>query len=249
MNHRKKLTCILLVIPIIFFMNCENPQKAETESNASEYLVNRTENFTVNGTGDNPHWEKAAWIELNKRERDEDVSLKTTVKMLYSETGLYFLFHCEDNRLTATMDEDFLDLWNEDVVEVFLWPDENYPVYFEYELSPLNYELPIMIANMNGDLSRWQPFHYRTDRHTAHATSVIGSEKQSFAEIDAWIAEFFIPYKLLIPLNNVPPKKGVQWRANFYRVDYDQERSVSWLWQLTKGNFHDYKSFGTITFN
>ena len=43
---------------------------------------------------------------------------------------------------------DFLDLYNEDVVEVFLWPDESFPVYFEYEVSPLNYELPIIIPKL-----------------------------------------------------------------------------------------------------
>ena len=37
-----------------------------------------------------------------------------------------------------------MDLWNEDVFEVFLWTDERYPVYFEYEISPLNHELPIL---------------------------------------------------------------------------------------------------------
>ena len=37
-----------------------------------------------------------------------------------------------------------MDLWNEDVFEVFLWTDERYPVYLEYEISPLNHELPIL---------------------------------------------------------------------------------------------------------
>ncbi len=147
------------------------------------------------------------------------------------------------------MTADFMDLWNEDVVEVFLWPDENYPIYFEYEISPLNYELPIIVANRNGDLLRWQPFHYDTDRQTHHKTTIIGGEKKHDAMVKGWIAEFFIPYKLLVPLSNVPPHKGDRWKANFYRIDYDESESISWLWQLTKNNFHDYESFGSIIFN
>lgn len=37
--------------------------------------------------------------------------------------------------------EDMSSLYLEDVAEVFLWPREELPVYFEYELSPLDREL------------------------------------------------------------------------------------------------------------
>jgi hypothetical protein len=53
-----------------------------------------------------------------------------------------------DQVLTATLQEDFLDLWKEDVFEFFLWPDERQTVYFEYEISPLGVELPILIPNL-----------------------------------------------------------------------------------------------------
>ena len=71
-------------------------------------------------------------------------------KVLYSNTGLYFLMEGTDRTLTATMNEDFMDLWKEDVFEVFLWTDERFPVYFEYEISPLDRELPILIPNFGG---------------------------------------------------------------------------------------------------
>lgn len=144
--------------------------------------------------------------------------------VLSSESGIYFLFYCEDKKLTATMNTDFMDLWEEDVVEVFLMPDEDSPVYFEYEISSLNYELPILISNDNGDLVRWKPFHYDADRKTMHATSVLGGEKKSNSVVKSWSAEFFIPYKLLRPLNNIHPQPGTEWRANLYRIDYDEAK-------------------------
>ena len=58
-----------------------------------------------------------------------------------------------DRTITATMQDDFLDLWKEDVFEFFLWPDERHPVYFEYEISPLGFELPILIPNLEGSSS------------------------------------------------------------------------------------------------
>ncbi len=109
-------------------------------------LVKRCDDFKVSGTGDADAWKSTGWIKLIQRNNDT-TGYDTRVKVLYSGTGIYFLFRCNDKKLTSTMKADNLNLWQEDVVEVFLWPDETFPVYFEYELSPMNYELPIMVPN------------------------------------------------------------------------------------------------------
>ena len=42
---------------------------------------------------------------------------------------------------------------------------------------------------------------------------------------------------------------GQQWRANFYRIDYDAAPASHWAWEPRTGaNFHDCRSFGTVTF-
>ena len=233
-----------LVLTAIFAGN----NKLFAQNNDSTVLrVSSCTDFTVTGDGTNENWEMAKWLILPQRTSSGN-DLTTKVKSLYSTTGLYFLFNCEDKKLTATMDADFKDLWNEDVVEVFLWTDEASPVYFEYEISPLNYELAILVSNEKGDFISWQPFHYGNDRKTHHATTVTGGEKKSNSVISSWTAEFFIPYRLLRPLNNILPKPGTKWRANFYRIDYDNNKSSSWSWQLTRQNFHDYEKFGNLWF-
>lgn len=209
--------------------------------------VKKISDFEINGEGTHEKWSRAEWVKLPQRQISRE-SLETQIKTLYSETGIYFLFECQDKKITSTMDADFMDLWTEDVVEVFLWPDETFPVYFEYEISPMNYELPILISNDKGDLVRWQPFHYDEDRKTRHATSVKGGEKKSNETISSWTAEFFIPYKLLKPLTNVPPEYGTTWRANFYRMDYDHGQN-SWSWKLTGESFHEYEKFGVLVFD
>ena len=213
----------------------------------AQILVKKTSDFTVTGDGTSENWKKADWVELPLRGKST-TPLKTRVKILYSGTGIYYFFDCEDKKLTSSMNADFLDLWKEDVVEVFLWTNEKEPFYFEYELSPLNYELPLLISNENGELLRWMPFHYEPGRITGHATAVRGGEKKSNAAVSAWTAEFFIPYKLLSPLVNRIPKSGMKWRSNMYRVDYDDNGRFSWSWQQTDRSFHDYKKFGTLVF-
>ncbi len=244
-------TIILLITLITFFSESWAVTKNRIEvcnNRDSIYLVRNSSDFEVTGDGRNINWDKANWLDLTQRSQVDVKHLVTRVKSLYSEKGLYFLFECNDSILTSTMDSDFLDLWKEDVVEVFLWPDERYPVYFEYELSPMNHELVLLISNNDGELLRWQPFHYESNRTTMRNTSIIGGKKESFANVNKWISEFFIPYKLLKPLNFNVPEKGDRWRANFYRVDYDDDKSVSWSWQKTRTNFHDYECFGSIVF-
>lgn len=210
-------------------------------------IVKKSRDFTITGRGSADNWTLTEWVNIPQRKPGMNNYI-TKAKVLYSETGIYFLFDCEDRKLTASMNADFMDLWKEDVVEVFLMPEENSPVYFEYEISPLNYELPILISNNNGDLARWMPFHYDADRKTIHATSVQGGARKSNSAIKGWTAEFFIPFKLLRPMNNIYPQSGTQWKANLCRIDYDEKEMVTSSWQLTQKNFHDYKSFGTLIF-
>lgn len=208
----------------------------------ADYIVKRTADFELTGDGLSPAWEKATWITLTKRRGT--APYQTRARLLYSEKGVYALFDCADKKITATIREDFADLWHEDVIEIFFWTDESTPLYFEYELSPLNYELPILVPNFQGDFFGWRPWHYEDERKITHTTKVIKDAERS---VTSWVGEFFIPYALLKPLRNVPPKSGTVWRANLYRIDYDSGQS-DWTWQPVRTNYHDIHSFGTIQF-
>ena len=226
----------------------ESPADRDASGPADRVLrVRQTEDFEVNGRGDRAAWEKTDWVQLKPRTA-EGRGYETRVKVLYSKTGLYVLMDATDGVITATMNEDFLDLWTEDVFEFFLWPDERYPVYFEYEISPLGFELPILVPNFEGEYLGWRPWHYEGSRRIAKATSVSGGPKRSGAKITGWKAEVFLPYELLKPLENVPPKPGTRWRANFYRIDHDGARSASWDWARVGKSFHEYRKYGTLVF-
>ncbi len=212
-------------------------------ADSTQLVVNKTSNFQITGDGSDTNWQHGEWQLLPER-KISGAGYQTKLKLLYSDSGIYCLYFCEDKKLTATLKEDFLDLWNEDVVEAFFWTDETIPLYFEYELSPLNFELPILVPNMKGNFLGWRPWHYEGNRRTKHATHVTRIDGQ----VVSWTAEFFIPFTLLKPMTNVPPRKGARWRANFYRIDHDSGVSA-WAWRPTRTNFHDYEKFGTLLFN
>jgi hypothetical protein len=242
MNIRR--IAILLISMLLF--TCYSRSQS-IDNNPVKLVVVGCDDFKVTGDGSSGSWADAQWIELSNFGQQPRPEYKTRAKVLYSATGIYFLFECQDRKLTTTMKADNLNLWEEDVVEVFLWTAEDFPVYFEYEISPLNYELPIMVPNYKGSFLGWLPWNYDGKR-VQHETSVTGGKKESGAAVTSWMAEFYIPYKLLAPLPNVPPQPGTKWRANMYRIDYDTTPSVRWMWSRITRNFHDYNNFGIFQF-
>lgn len=205
--------------------------------------IKHTADFEVTGDGQDPSWNTTEWVTLSRIKGSSPYN--TRVKLLYSDKGIYALYHCEDKKITATLKEDFTSLWKEDVIEIFFWTDEAFPIYLEYELSPLNYELAILVPNLNGQASGWTPWNYKGAKKTRKATKIL---KDSNENTLGWTGEFFIPYALLRPLQNVPPKKGTTWRANIYRIDYDETESY-WSWQPVNNNFHEYLKYGTFVFD
>lgn len=217
------------------------------EPSTPQITVKHCDDFSVTGKGDAAAWKSATWIDLNRRPNGSH-DYNARFKMLYSSTGVYVLFDGTDQTLTATMEDDFLNLWTEDVYECFFWTSEDHPVYFEYEISPLGYELPILVPNLGGKYLGWKPWNYDGERRIEKKVSATGGTNQSMEKVTGWSAEVFIPYELLRPLQNIPPASGTKWRANFYRVDYDDKQTTAWDWARVGPSFHEYKSFGTLVF-
>ncbi len=213
--------------------------------------IPKTDDFVVTGDGSTANWKAAAWTLLTRRGSASPArpQLETQFKMLYSERGIYVLLQGEDRTVTATLDKDFTQLWTEDVFEFFLWTDESQPVYFEYEISPLGFELPILCPNRgSGDFLRWLPWNYDGERRIKKQVAVIGGEAKNGAAISSWSAEVFVPYEVLNPLQNIPPQVGTRWRANVYRMDYDGNQAASWNWAQVGNSFHEFSKFGTLLF-
>jgi hypothetical protein len=211
-----------------------------------EMVVVRTPDFEFTASGD--PWAAAPWHPLQRVGKGA-MRYATRSNLMYSDTGIYLLVDCEDEKLTCTGLGDNADLYTEDVVEFFLWPDETQRSYFEYEISPLGAELPIMVINNGGRFHGWLPWNYEGGRRCRRATAVRGGSRSSGARVEGWTSRVFIPFALLAGLGNVPPTPGMRWRANVYRIDYDGGGVTQWAWATETGtNFHAIKDFGTLVF-
>jgi len=210
--------------------------------------IAKVKDFKITGDGKSPAWKKTNW-QILSRMGEGKLQYSTSVKAVYSATGIYFLFNCADNKLTCTRKKDFEELYKQDVVEVFLWPEKSQELYFEYEASPFGRQLPILVPNHKGRFFGWLPWRFKGDRMTRVKTSVRGGKKAPMAKISGWMAEIFIPFTLMKGLRKTPPESGTTWRANMYRMDYDTKPRSQWAWSNTvRGTFHDFHNFGTFRF-
>ena len=210
-------------------------------------FVKKCSDFDLSGKGDNSNWEKTDWMHLQVLD-EIDNAYDSKFKMLYSEKGIYVLGSFEDRLITTSYTEDQGDIWNGDVFEVFLQTDPADPLYFEYEINPLNAELAILVPNNEGDFFGWSPWHYEGERKIRRTVHVIGGNQESGAAVTGWTVEIFIPYTLFKALKNVPPKPDTEWRGNFYRMDYDTGNRIKWSWAPVEGSFHEYKKYWPIIF-
>ncbi len=213
-----------------------------------ELAVPRVTDFTITGDGSSKAWKRMAWQPMRRIWRAK-VAYRSRFKTVWSKRGIYVLWDFADRRLTCTQQPDNGNLWEEDVAEVFIQPDADKSLYFEYQVSPLGAELALLIPNLEGRFHGWAPWRYVAERRCHRATAVRGGGHASMARVDGWSAECFIPFALMREIGNCPPRVGTRWRANFYRIDYDQRPPTHWLWSPVSGaTFHDPPNFGTLVF-
>jgi hypothetical protein len=231
---------------LLLLFSCHNIFGQKFANGPDPLPVKRCTDFAITGKGENAAWQKTGWINLHQI--DTGKPYETKYKILYSSKGIYVLFSGDDEKITSTFENDFDNLFNADVFEVFFHPDPSTPLYFEYEISPLNKELVLLIPNVKGGAYGWTPWHYSGERKVKKNVHIEGGQMQAGATIRSWSAELFFPYALLSPLSNIPPKSGTIWNANFCRLDYDSGNMIKWSWSPVERSFHEFKKFRSIRF-
>jgi cellulose/xylan binding protein with CBM9 domain len=238
---------LVIIATIIFYTSSSWAANYNLPVIDTPLLVRKCNDFSVNGKGDNGEWQKTKWVALNKI-NEGGKNYESKFKIMYSATGMYVLFNGEDDKITSAYKNDFDSLFFADVFEVFFHPDISEPVYFEYEISPLNKELVLLILNRKGKMGGWVPWHYGDKNKIIKNVNINGGQMEPGASIKSWSAEIFFPYKILNPLLNVPPVSGMRWNANFCRLDYDTGNQDMWSWSPVKKSFHEFKKYYSLQF-
>jgi alpha-galactosidase len=208
--------------------------QAETEYSSSD--------FVPDGDLTKSSWKHTKWVEF-----DHDASGKshfpeatTRVASLWTKTHVYFAFSSRYDSLNVFEGEDpkpeRWQLWDRDVVEVFLNPQPEWVNhYFEFEVAPNNQWIDLEIDKTKdpfNDASWNSGFEHATRIDTEH---------------HIWTAEMRIP---LAAMNVNGPRPGAEWRVNFFRAagkDGDGHRKfLAWSIIPEGKTFHVPTRFGIL---
>jgi hypothetical protein len=168
--------------------------------------------------------------------KNADPQRATEVRLLWTPNTLYLKFISNYRSITVFSDSESSgrrdQLWDRDVVEVFLQPDpSNQRRYKEFEVSPNGFWIDLDIAD-GGLQDLKSGLHRRVSVDELSKT---------------WTAELAIPMNSLV----APFDRHATWRVNFYRVEGNAEPRFYSAWRPTntpKPDFHVPERFGYLKF-
>ena len=183
-------------------------------------------------------WEEAAAVRFNAdwRGKNSDPQRETEVRLLWTPDMLYLRFVAKYRTISVFPNAEpngWRDqLWDRDVVEVFLQPNgSELRRYKEFEVSPNGFWIDLDIApGEKHDLKSELLRRVRVDENAK-----------------TWTAELAIPMKSLVERFDPAAK----WRVNFYRVEGAKEPRFYSAWRSTGTpipNFHVPEAFGELIF-
>jgi alpha-galactosidase len=183
-------------------------------------------------------WENAPAIRFSQdwQGKNDDPQRMTEVRLLWTHEALYLRFLARYRGITVFPDAEpngrREQLWDRDVVEVFLQPGGTDGTHYkEFEVSPNGFWIDLDIA----------PEGKRDLKSGLKCRTTIDELNKT------WRAE------LILPMKNLTARfdPSAAWRANFYRVEGANEPRFYSAWRPTKTpapNFHVPEAFGKLLF-
>ncbi len=179
----------------------------------------------IDGNGGDLAWTHAPELHLVDVEdlAGGQHSRPTTAKILWDEDNLYFLFTMADADVWSTYSNRDDQLYEEEVVEIFIDPDGDGLNYAEIEINPLNTIFDLLLSRPWADggrgFAQWDPEFFS-------AIAIDGTLNDSSDADDGWRVEMALPWtalatELLDVMNgqSLPPQPGDRWRLNLYRFE------------------------------
>ncbi|MDH7571801.1 MAG: carbohydrate-binding family 9-like protein [Armatimonadota bacterium] len=198
----------------------------------------------LDGTVTDPEWTRCDPLKLVLTTTGETPRYATTARLLWDEGFLYVAFVCEDPDIWGTLTQRDDPLYKEEVVEVFLDEDADESDYYEFEVSPRNVVIDLLVewrgARMWAD-PKWNCAGWRTAVH------VEGTLDNRHDTDTRWSVEMAIPWAALANLPRRRLRAGDRMRLNLYRIDRAKDGDEYSAWSPTLGkSFHRPARFGHL---
>ncbi len=211
------------------------------------YICRRaTGPIVIDGCLDEPAWASAAPVSLVLADTGAAPRQPTQARLLWDDDYLYVAFSCKDNDIWGTTTERDQDIYNQEVVEVFIDAASCGSAYVEIEVSPLNAVLDLfMLWRDDRQRGLWD-----WDSAGLQTAVVVGGDPWHRGTCDrSWTVEMAIPMSDFEMAPNLPPWPGDTWRVNLYRIDRGVDGDEYTAWSPPRRiNYHTPSRFGVLQF-
>jgi hypothetical protein len=179
---------------------------------------------------------------------------ETAFRALWDQEGLHLRFEAQDPSPWHTMTKRDDELWEEEVVEIFIDLNRSGRDYYELEINPANVVCDLRMA------SPWPDKVGHIEWSLEGLETRVHPRKDAAGKTVGWTATAFLPWSGFRPLPSahgiaLPPKPGDTWAFNVFRIKRPggptapKEDGVFAAWSTPSGpSFHDPKAFRSFVF-
>lgn len=244
----KTLTLVLMVLAMVIFSfrPAEEPQKG------SVYNVARLKKpMKIDANWDKKEWKKAETLEItNYMGKMPGFKPVAKARMMYDNENVYVIFQVQDKNVRCLTKDINGPVYKDSAVEFFFAPDQNFPLkYFNLETNCGG--TPLLYYNL---IPRRESKELSVEdiRKIEIVTSLPRIIDPEIGENVTWTIEYRIPLSMLEKYASITrPQKGVEWKANFYKIAENSTNPHYITWSVVendKPNFHMPKFFGKLVF-
>lgn len=207
----------------------------------------------IDGAVDDEVWRSAPPTSAFTRfdaNADDGALVRTTARLAWDDDYLYVAFECEDPDVWSDLTDRDADLWEGEVVEVYLDPDGDGENYYEFEVNPRNAVIDLRIPrSIEGSPQDVEAARQWNATGLRSAVRVEGTLDDRDDRDRGWSAELAIPFSALADSQTVPPRLGSVWRLQLLRIDRSKSLPHPQFsaWSATD-TFHNPLRFGRLTF-
>ncbi|MBT9556450.1 MAG: carbohydrate-binding family 9-like protein [Myxococcales bacterium] len=211
--------------------------------------------ITVDGKLDEASWAAAAESTVLPRPDGKPLAaaMATRVRTTWDEKALYVAFLSTDASMQTRYEKRDDELWNDDVVEVYLDPDGDGKDYLELQVSPKNVVFDALFASRRTPDWKIARSFDLPGLETAVAAGALPNFGQTRPTVDGWVTEIAIPWAGLAKAGVTgAPKTGALFRANFFRKDLPGDFAHLAAWSPVsddaRADFHNLERMGSLVF-
>jgi hypothetical protein len=240
-----KETFVCLVLCILFIMAFD--YESAGQENATYIVKRTTEKIYPDGNFSERDWKEAMLIEpFVFPWYEEGTQDQTSVRILWDDEYLYFLFHCKDEHISAHHYQRNSGTCLDDCAEIFISPNLEKPLWYA------NYEINCLGTWLLGFNRGFKEPRDKEPDGLVIGRSHVGTINNEEDVDSNWILEIAIPFDHFSGFGGQsPPRDEDVWGLNLNRCGGDINSQYS-QWEPSKTpkpNFHRPQDFGKIIFS